>query len=312
MMSKAAHARNAFSYNCFGATPVVADASEKIVDKWGFSIVGNDGADKPTAYYASTVTIPDVIPDGKYVMGWIWYGGTGGPVSNDPYTEEPYWKGFFGDYWSCAFVEISGGAPLASSYTPVFVNDMSKFSEEGCMSANDSPGVCIREPCVVEGTYMKPKPFKNDNVPDDLTPANFGGSDIVSEPREEVEESVTPETSPTSPGVVVTPVPFVDGGAAASSSVDLRAQEVEVPVSDPEFIMRKQACDCLISGGSCDGKRAWKTGGSCLSRTKAEDQPSACKNACCEYCRFETLSGQGEKQRRRLCNKAILRPICNL
>lgn len=174
MMNKKAHTRNAFHYSCWGAKPVVARPDQLWKDQYGFSIVGNDGEQHQfvPAYYTTTFTIPPVVPDGKYVLGWVWYGGIGGPVlSNKP--QKPTTFGYFGDYWSCSFVEVKGGIPLKSKYKPIFKNDMSQFSTEGCMSANDAPGVCTYEPCYVTGTYQKPRPFKNGRNPLLITPSNF-------------------------------------------------------------------------------------------------------------------------------------------
>lgn len=173
MMDKRAHERNAFHYSCFGAHPVQATKADSKEDKWGYSIAGNDGLKIAPGYYETKVTMPRCVPDGDYVFGWVWYGGTGGSVSNTEYTEPPFNKGYFTDYWSCSFVRVEGGDALGSSCTPEFVNDMSKWSDEGCMSANDAPGVCRSEPCVVWGDFQKPRPFKNGEVPAALTPDNF-------------------------------------------------------------------------------------------------------------------------------------------
>lgn len=276
MMDKGVHERNAFSYSCFGATPVQAQASDLGEDKWGFSIVGNDGKKAPTGYYTSTITIPDVVPDGKYVLGWVWYGGTGGDVSNGPYTKEPWWKGYFGDYWSCSFVEISGGNKMVSSYKPIFDNDMRQFSGEGCMSANDSPGVCTNEPCIVKGSYMKPRPFKDDEGPPALTPENFGGSRSSDDT---VEERVSLD-------------PRIGGEPAA------------VDPESSDFKVMKGACQCIALGSRCKRRTATKTNGYCEKLTPPERQPSGCRDTCCNLCRVET------RENRRVCSAMNVRAIC--
>ncbi|KAI0560108.1 hypothetical protein FGB62_125g09 [Gracilaria domingensis] len=213
-MSKAAHKRNAFHYSCWGAKPVRAASNELEKDKFGFTLVGSDGEQhsSPKGYYAAEVTIPTCVPDGDYVMGWVWYGGTGGSIEgNDP--QEPVPWGYFGDYWSCSFVRIEGGAALASSCDPVFVNDMGQFSEEGCMSANDEPGICASEPCKVDGTYQKPKSFKNGNRPEPLTPENFGG--VIDKSFDSGETLPTPLVSDSSESVPPAPADITPSPVSA-------------------------------------------------------------------------------------------------
>lgn len=102
--------------------------------------------------------------DGDYLLGWVWFGGTGTPVkSNRP--QKPWDYGFFSDYWSCSFVRIKGGAPLRKTCSPTFNNDMKQFSKQGCMAGNDSPGICTYEPCRTTGKYQKPRPFKSGKPP---------------------------------------------------------------------------------------------------------------------------------------------------
>jgi hypothetical protein len=85
MMSHAAHDRGAFHYGCWGAGVTVATAEEKKKDPLGFSLTQDDGLahDLAIAYYTNYAVIPDVVPDGKYVLGWSWYGGVvGTPLAN--------------------------------------------------------------------------------------------------------------------------------------------------------------------------------------------------------------------------------------
>jgi len=73
MMDKKIHTRNAFHFSCWGAHPKQASSNEKTRDKWGFSLVGSDGREKGVAagYYTELITIPDVVPDGEYIFGWV-------------------------------------------------------------------------------------------------------------------------------------------------------------------------------------------------------------------------------------------------
>lgn len=218
MKSKAAHARNAFHYSCWGATPVVATGSDlNPPDEFGFTMTGTDGAQHSFAkgYYKLDAEIPDVVPDGKFMLGfydgwsaakfqtWLFSPGPaevlldvdedgGGTHFGDPSIDSgfgavlgvlkildlPYLShpSTPRNYWSCAFVEIEGGAPLVASYTPKFINDMSQFSTEGCMSATDRLGTSGVEPCVsITAKYRKPAVFLNGG-PKPLTPAQFGVS----------------------------------------------------------------------------------------------------------------------------------------
>ncbi|CAN8064809.1 unnamed protein product [Agarophyton chilense] len=174
-MDKAIHEQNAFHYSCWGAIPVAANTTELSTDNFGFTIIGNDGEkhSAPIGYYVAFITLPQCIPDGNYVLGWVWFGGTGSnPIQdNDQMKPQPW--GYFGDYWACSYVRVRGGAPLLPSCNPVFVNDMKLFSSKGCMSANNAPGVCAKEPCEVTAFFRRPRSFENGGQPPPITPANF-------------------------------------------------------------------------------------------------------------------------------------------
>lgn len=197
MMNKQAHARNAFHYACWGANPVAAKPSELGTDKFGFSLVGGDGKlhNLPKSYYITKVTIPPVVPDGVYVLGWVWYGGMGGTIEQN-LPQSPHTTGLFADYWSCSFVRIEGGSALQASYKPVFVNDMERYWKDGCMAANDRPGVCVYEPCRVPGKIQKPAEFKDGKGPSLLTIANFGN--LVKNRASGEDEEVVPTSVPDS------------------------------------------------------------------------------------------------------------------
>jgi hypothetical protein len=81
-------------------------------------------------------------------------------------------------YWACSWIEIKGGTPLAAEYTPVFVNDMSQFSDEGCAASVNTVTGCIVEPCnpVVDAKFMKPAEFENGKTPPPLTPQMYGAT----------------------------------------------------------------------------------------------------------------------------------------
>lgn len=263
MMNKKVHERNAFHFSCFGANPARATSADKKMRPHRFSLVGNDGLGRPheTGYYYKKVRIPECVPDGDYVLGWVWYGGTGGPVSNHPYTEPPFWKGYFGDYWSCSFVRVEGGKDLASKCDPVFENDMSKFSSDGCMSANDSPGVCIYEPCVTYAKYQLPKEFKDGAKPPPLTPAHFKGNPTSDRSGGRSGEAPPFEAPPNNP----------------VTSEDMKR------VVDAEVRSQIRSCKCINMAEKCQGY-ASQSAGDCLPRTNEQDQPASCKRACCDVC----------------------------
>lgn len=293
MMSKAVHSRNAFHYSCFGARPERATASDRRRDRWGYSIAGNDGKRSAPGYYATTIIIPDVVPDGDYVLGWVWYGGTGGDVSNKwPYEKEPFWNGYFSDYWSCSFVRVEGGDPLKSAFTPTFENDMSKFSDDGCMSANDAPGICTYEPCIVKGAYQKPKQFQNDSVPDPITPANFGASSIDAR-----EGTVDHPPAQRPPG---RETPRDPSGDRESES------ENDEPTRNHQFFMQKRSCRCIGLGTKCGSPMARRTGGHCKRRTPSSEQPRKCVRACCDLCKL------GSRYTRKECSYKNVRALCRL
>ena len=179
MMNKDVHSRNAFHYSCWGARTQVATQAE-LTPVNGVSLIGSDGMQHslPPAYYTTTIKIPPVVPDGDYVLGWAWFGGIGQRTSTpevenqNPSTIEPHNVGYFSDYWACSKVRIRGG-PMRRRYTPVFVNDMRRFSNKGCMSANDALGVCTYEPCFDSARYRKPRKFRN-GTPQPITPNMFG------------------------------------------------------------------------------------------------------------------------------------------
>lgn len=246
MMDKKEHDKNAFYYSCWGANAVKATPGE--LREQRYSITGSDGKhhDLPPGYYTTNVKIPAVIPDGDYVLGWAWYGGTGGGKveNNGPAKVKPAPWGYFSDYWACSFVKVQGGAPLAAKHTPVFNNDMRQFSSEGCMSANDALEVCSSEPCKVTGKYQKPREFKNGKTPRPLTPQDFRG--FTPKSPSNVNRPTQPRTQPPTAG--------------------------------------RRSCRCIAQGGKCWKWLAEGTNNRCRAYTGSYNQPSMCKEMCCSHC----------------------------
>lgn len=129
-MSHAAHARNAFRWSCWSHGRIGCGR-------------GDCGTDRTRSRYRQHITIPDVFPDGDYMLGYAWYGGS--------FQQ--------GDYYSCAHVRVQGGAPLRASYTATL-----EHARGGkCESTANRLGVCRREPC--RGRRRTP-----------MSPAEFSGS----------------------------------------------------------------------------------------------------------------------------------------
>jgi hypothetical protein len=149
----------------------------------------------------------------------------------------------FGAYWSCSWIEIKGGQPLASSYTPVFVNDMSQYSDEGCASSVSSPHDGIVEPLnpVVDAVYMKPKGFQNGKVPEPLTPDLYGGqspstatpSMTTASPTvaatTSADESKPTGTQPTVMPLVTTESPTVEATTSVGRKRPIRGKSTVMP-----------------------------------------------------------------------------------
>lgn len=137
-MSHRAHARLAFHYTCYNSSRTACDYDQC-------------GTDVKKTIYRATVQIPSIYPDGKYVLGWTWFGG----IMFD--------SSYFGDYWSCSDVIIKGGHPVVTEYTPVF---KSYTSPQGCLSTVDNVAICVREPCLgISPSFMVPAPFAHGEAP---------------------------------------------------------------------------------------------------------------------------------------------------
>lgn len=133
-MQKAIHDKYAFQFSCFEA------------DRH-FCTLPHCGTD--VYLFRADITIPRIFPDGEYVLGWAWFGGTVGG------------KSYFGDYYSCTNVRISGGDAMSASFVPRFIAGNGTRHADGCMSATDALGVCAREPCEgLVGSVQKPGVFK--------------------------------------------------------------------------------------------------------------------------------------------------------
>lgn len=308
MKDKAVHSANAFHYSCWGARVKVATAAEKVRDKYGFSLIGSDGQehDQPAGYYTVDITIPPVVPDGKYMMGWAWFGGPSGVVTkNEPLEPRPV--SYFSDYWSCSFVVIKGGVPLASSYTPIFVNDMDQFSEDGCMAHADDLGQCVREPCRDRKTfYRKPAAFLGDG-PTPITPANFGGSVPPPQDKPAAEPpKEDPTVKPPKEDPMVKPPkedPMVKPPKASPPRTEdpkpepptekypePPAGEYPPPSADPprergHFDRDLMSCLCIVGSASKCFPELAAYSKNCTAGAMYFRQTKACGESCCALCK---------------------------
>lgn len=154
MHDKAAHDKFAFQFLCMNEGPhTCPDRS--------YDVCGNDFEGQA---WQARVQIPTSYPDGVYVFGWSWYGGGN-------YLD----KSFFGDYYSCSYVEIRGGVPVTEYYEP-------RFPGGTCRSATDRLGVCWSEPCHVGNMHdMIPAEFNN-RRPAPIRSEWLGGAEKVPAP----------------------------------------------------------------------------------------------------------------------------------
>lgn len=114
-------------------------------------------------FYQHPVRIPEVVDDGVYVMGWVWYGGG------------LRW-GLFGDYYDCMYIRVQGG-PRRKTERPIFKTGKSMTMRNGkCRATVNKVGICWREPCPGGGRFtkwMKPWEFSNGRRPGLLKASTF-------------------------------------------------------------------------------------------------------------------------------------------
>lgn len=139
MMDKKAHEKYAFHFLCMN------EGLHRCPDR-SYDTCGNDAEGMA---WQKEVEVPTSYPDGVYVFGWSWYGGGDYRAMS-----------FFGDYYSCSFVEIKGGVAVTDAYEPT-------WDGHKCVSSTDRLGVCWKEPCHVGRMYeMEPAEFKNGIKPE--------------------------------------------------------------------------------------------------------------------------------------------------
>lgn len=160
--SKVYHARAAFHYACwssgeFHCTPGSAEYWRDCAE------------DRRGTAYRGGLRIPPHLPDGEYVLGFVWYGGYVG----DHHSE-------YGDYYDCARVRVRGGVRQAGSFTPTWAPGRGEF-HDSCRASVNRVGTCWREPCKgFQGGRLKPDEFTDGRHPAPVPASLFSpGFDVA-------------------------------------------------------------------------------------------------------------------------------------
>lgn len=125
MHNKWAHHQAAFMHSCW--------VSDRHTCEGAVERERDCAVDKQNSAFRQTVTVPDVYPDGDYVLSWVWYGGG--------------LYGQFGDYYDCSFIRISGGNKVAEAYQATFQPGINTTipASAGCLASVDRIGACPYE-----------------------------------------------------------------------------------------------------------------------------------------------------------------------
>jgi hypothetical protein len=162
-MDFSSHDQFAFRYACWEAGKTHCSSGEFC------------GTDMEGIKYTANVQIPPVYPDGEYVLGWSWYGGSKYFPSeelqnNYGISSDPGHRSEYGDYFSCTNIRIQGGTPVQDQYKPIFETGQSdRTGDTGgtCASAVNKLGMCAVEPCGPRYpvSNMVPEPFDGKSPP---------------------------------------------------------------------------------------------------------------------------------------------------
>lgn len=176
-MDKTEHAKGAFHYTCYESNRKVCNG-----DKY------HCGTDM--YIYETYVTVPTHLKNGRYVLGWSWYGAFDRESKQNRFV--------FGDYYSCAHIEIVGDDKPTGRPRKLFVTD-SKHKGT-CRSVTNKLGRCWKEPCPRGGNLspaeMLPPGFKGVGFKD-------GKDDDDDDSEPTPHESDESDNGPASPEPVV-------------------------------------------------------------------------------------------------------------
>lgn len=158
----------AFYYGCFEQGVFACREKNETSKCSKCSDCGSD----PFIAFRRTIQVPTIVPDGTYVLGFIWYGGL-------DFTRQ---RGKFPDYTSCSFVKIEGGTPISKSYKPIFEpGDTGRFQvvKGKCLSYFSQPGqfISFNDSAKKLPFYGKPVPFNKNERIAVLRPTDFESSD---------------------------------------------------------------------------------------------------------------------------------------
>jgi hypothetical protein len=238
-MDFGSHDRFAFRYACWEAGSTACSPGEFC------------GTDLQGIKYTANVQIPAVYPDGDYVLGWSWYGGTryfsSDEMSRFGISSPGGHRSEYGDYFSCANIRIQGGAPVESSYTPVFETGQADRAGT-CSSAVSALGVCPVEPCSPQypAVDMVPEPF-NGKSPSPILASYLGY----------VVDGSSSSSSPPPPAADASQTPSPTSSASRPSSSSSSSSSSSVSISGLSFIntgdqsvFYSAACDNSASSNS--------------------------------------------------------------
>lgn len=129
------------------------------------------GSDLSFNAFSRKITVPNIIPDGDYVLAYLWFGG----------ADKSRKKAQFGDYSSCSFVRIRGGAKLRRKRRiyPFFGvgKTRGRRNKPSCLSYTSRPGLC-RMGCDNKAAFQrKPWPFNTRKKPAPLYAALYHADD---------------------------------------------------------------------------------------------------------------------------------------
>lgn len=197
MMDKRAHEKFTFQISCWSSGLHWCPSRQE-------RVCGNDGEGKA---YKVPIIVPASYPDGVYAFGWAWYGG--GDYRG---------ASFFGDYFSCSFIRIAGGAEVTQSYRPVFVPGIQQKYSDACVAATDRVGHCVREPCRIGQV----RPLRPKNLPSSINSRDLGSQELSGSGG--IDNGGQPEKDDLSPGKRGSRLPFRIEGLQV---FDLRTNQVK-------------------------------------------------------------------------------------
>lgn len=147
------HAKMAFHWACF-------ESNQFFCGNHGGTVWHRCGTDSYGLAYRTFTKIPEVFPDGDYVLAMAWTGGLHFELE----------RAQFRDYYSCSFVKIQGG-PTTWRYRPTFRPGWSRYAAlrrrgNVCMSTSQWVHQCAGNECADHPVRITPPgPFMYNSTP---------------------------------------------------------------------------------------------------------------------------------------------------